>query len=243
MSSSPCTPSVDGVDDGYVHYETELRRGVRDAVHRVGHGPRPVGRDRRDRAGAVAVPVRHRPRRRRGGPIGATGQRPDPARAARRACLRDASDHRRAVGPPPRRRRRAHRPHVRSVLDDRHDRRDRPADRGQQRPVGDLGRAARDAPATRPTSSSTSARCRPRTWAASRGATSRRRGCCPSTSSPVDARTARRTLRASDPPATAARSSDRDLHSGATSAAARSAGLSDQGPEKTPSVTLSVRAR
>ena len=42
--------SATGVDDGYIHYETELVGGLHDAVHRHRHGPRPVRRDRRRRA-------------------------------------------------------------------------------------------------------------------------------------------------------------------------------------------------
>ncbi len=66
-----------------------VAREVRDGVRRLGHRARPVGRQRRRRAGAVAVPVRHRPREDVAG-VGATGQRSDPPCPARRACLRDA---------------------------------------------------------------------------------------------------------------------------------------------------------
>ncbi len=105
---------IDGVDDGYVHYETELLDEFAIAFTGSGTVHDLWGASDADRTRTLAVPVRHRSREDLAG-VGATGQRSDPACAVRRPRLRDAPDLRRAVAAPPRRRRRTHRPHVRSL--------------------------------------------------------------------------------------------------------------------------------
>ena len=156
------------------------------AVHRIRHGARPVGRERRRRAGALAVPVRHRSRHDVAG-RGTTGQRSDPARAARRTRLRDAGDLDeqwvRLLDVDAALTARTYGPCSTTVtiavtdplIEDNNDRWAISA--GGAKRTSDPADLIVDI-----------ARCRPRTWAVSRGATSRRQGCCRSTSSPVDPR-------------------------------------------------------
>ena len=141
---------IDGVDDGYVHYETELLEQFATAFNGSG-----TVHDLWGASDAIELALWQYlfdidlVKTLAG--LRASGQRSDPARPVRRACLRDAPGDRRAVVAPPRRRRRARRPHVRSVLHDRDDRGVRPAHRGRTTIGGRSREAVRSARATPPT--------------------------------------------------------------------------------------------
>ena len=115
-SSSPCTADPAGVDDGYVHYETDSADGFAAPFTGGRHDPRPVGSvRRRGRTRALAVPVRHRPDHHVARPTSVPSTTRSGDRSIDVRAYETRRHRRRAVGPPPRRRRRAHRSHLRSV--------------------------------------------------------------------------------------------------------------------------------